>query len=397
MEIPKKIIYISHWRYPSAKASPRIAMRTCTELVRQGFEPEMWTARRQNSRLKGVDPFEYYHLKKEFPIHFLPVLDLTEMFPGKFWFYVMVVSFNVSVLFYALWRGIMKKAILYCLDFRDVVLLFPFKPYFFFEAHDFYKTPFHWLNRWFFTIAKGITVTNRLKMQAFPKEYNVPPEKLLHKPCPVDTSAFRITLSKEDARKKLNLPLDKKIIVYGGQVLLWKGVDGLVDAHAFLKPDEVIYFIVGGDDESIKRDFRKKCEELKAPNIVVVEGQTHKDMPFWMRAADVLVLPNTGRDHASRYDTSPLKLFEYMASGRPIVASDLPSIRDIVDERFVWFYEPDNPKAMAEAIQGAIYNTSEAEKKSILAQEEAEKYKWERRWADIIEFMKRRIADVKDR
>lgn len=392
MELPKKIIYISHWRYPSAKASPRIAMRTCTELIRQGFEPEMWTARRQNSRLKGVDPFEYYHLEKNFPIHFLPVIDLTEMFPGKFWFFLMVGSFNVSVFFYTLWRGLMKKAIFYCLDFRDVVLLFPFKPNFFFEAHDFYKTPFDWLNRWFFTMAQGLTVTNRLKMEMFPKEYGIPQEKLLHKPCPVDTSAFRIPLSREEARNKLNVPHDETIILYGGQVLLWKGVDGLVDAHAYLKPKEVIYFIVGGDDENIKKEFREKCESLHTDHINVVEGQTHKDMPTWLRAADVLVLPNTGRDHASRYDTSPLKLFEYMASGRPIVASDLPSIRDIVDDRMVWFFEPDNPKAMADAIHAALENKAEAEKKSALAQTEAEKYTWERRWSDIIQFMRRRMA-----
>jgi glycosyltransferase involved in cell wall biosynthesis len=53
---------------------------------------------------------------------------------------------------------------------------------------------------------------------------------------------------------------------------------------------------------------------------------------MWQKAADALVLPNTAKEDISKYYTSPMKLFEYMASRRPIVATNIPSITEIINE-----------------------------------------------------------------
>lgn len=380
------LIYVSHWRYPSAKVNSRIAIKTCEEFVRHGHKSELWIPWRRNPQFRGADPYDYHRVKRVFSIRRLPAIDLIGILPGKFGFFLMVASFNVSVAVYAFFRGLVKKAVFYCLDLRDVVLLNIFRPRIYFETHDFYKTPLAWLNRWCFRSARGVIATNRMKMQFLQKEFGLPPERLLHKPCPVDTSMFRISASRKEARKELGLPEDMTIILYCGQVILWKGVDILLEAPAFLTPREFIYIIIGGDDISIG-EFKNKYKAVNPRNVTLVEGKTHKDIPVWLRAADVLVLPNTARDHTSKYDTSPVKLFEYMASGRPIVSSDLPSIRNIVDESMVWFFEPDNPRALADAIHSALADLPKSREKSARAQEEAEKYTWDRRFTDIFKFI----------
>lgn len=385
------IIYISHWRYPSAKVSSRIAIRTCEVFADREHISELWVPWRSNPQFKGVDPYDYHHVKRNFKIRRLPAVDLTGIFPGKLSFFLMVASFNLSVALYALFRGIVKKAIFYCLDIRDVVLLNLFGPILYFEAHDYYKTPVGWLNRWIYRSARGITATTIMKMHSIQQEFNLPPERTLHKPCPVDTAMFRINTSREEARKILGIPSEETIILYTGQVIFWKGVDTLLASHAFLKPKEKIYFIVGGDDGVIE-EFKSKHREANTEKLRVIEGQVHKDIPLWLRAADVLALPNTARDYNSKYNTSPVKLFEYMASGRPIVASDLPSIRNIVDETTAWFFKPDSPESLAETIHTALENTKESEEKAKLAAKESEQYDWKNRFDGIFKFIDETLA-----
>lgn len=380
------IIYISHWRYPSAKVNSRVSIRTCQEFADRGHASELWIPWRSNPQFKGVDAYDYHHVKKNFTIHRLPAIDLMGVFPGKLSFLLMVASFNFSVALYALFRRIARKAIFYCLDVRDVVVLNLFGPILYFEAHDYYKTPADWLNHWIYRSAKGITATTLMKMQSIQQEFGLPPERTLHKPCPVDTAMFRIDMPRDEARKILGVPLEEKIIVYTGQVIFWKGVDTLLASHSFLKPNERIYIIVGGDDGVIE-EFKSKHREANAENVKVIEGQVHKDIPLWLRAADVLALPNTALDYNSKYNTSPVKLFEYMASGRPIVASDLPSLRNIVDESTAWLFEPDNPESLAKTIHTILENPKDAQEKAAVAAKESEQYDWKNRFDGIFKFI----------
>ena len=69
-------------------------------------------------------------------------------------------------------------------------------------------------------------------------------------------------------------------------------------------------------------------------------------MPLWLRAADVLVIPSTATSALSERYTSPMKLFEYMASGTPIIATDVPSIREILPDDEGWYVIPDHPASL---------------------------------------------------
>jgi len=104
-------------------------------------------------------------------------------------------------------------------------------------------------------------------------------------------------------------------------------------------------------------------------------------------AADALVLPNSAKAKISSHYTSPLKLFEYMASRRPIVASDLPSLREVLrDGENAVLVKPDNPRALAEGIERALSDAELAARIGRQAREDVEQYTWEKRAVNITTF-----------
>ena len=203
---------------------------------------------------------------------------------------------------------------------------------------------------------------------------------------------FNISLSKDEARKKLNLSLDKKLVIYTGHLYEWKGAALLLKAARnfqfsisnFQKNEEDILFVfVGGTNKDVQ-SFRKQTKGLN--NILCLGHKPHKDIPIYLKAADVLVLPNGKEEKISELYTSPLKLFEYMAAKRPIIASDLPSIREVLDDQMAVFFKPDNPDQLAESIKKVIWNNHLAETISAKAFERVGNHTWERRVKKILVF-----------
>lgn len=374
-----KLIYISHWRVPSEKTMSPLIMRTCSEFAKQGAEVELWVPHRRNPAFRNVDPFTYHSVPRNFSLRFLPVLDVVDVIPGGF--LVMVMTFNIAVFWYALIRGIEAK-VFYLHDQRDGVLLALFRPNMILEIHDFYLSRIDWINRWVFGRAFGFVVTNRIKMNTLSERYGIPKERMLYAPNAVDTEMFGVPVSKEEARKRLGIAESGPIALYTGHLFSWKGTDTLREAARFL-PDWTIYF-VGGTDRDIA-SFRERAKG--AANVKIIGRRPHAEMPLWQQAADILVLPNTAKEEASKYETSPVKLFEYMASGVPIVASDLPSIRDIVGENEVQFFMPDDSRSLSEALQSVLKDSAAAESRSKAARAKALTFSWTNRVLAVKTFL----------
>ena len=111
----------------------------------------------------------------------------------------------------------------------------------------------------------------------------------------------------------------------------------------------------------------------------VVGHKPYSEIPYWLKAADVLILPNSGKEEISKHWTSPLKLFEYMASKRPIIASDLPSLSDVLNESNALLIEPDNPERIAEAIKNVLKDSNFSVKISNQAFQDVQHYSWRKR------------------
>jgi hypothetical protein len=128
-------------------------------------------------------------------------------------------------------------------------------------------------------------------------------------------------------------------------------MDALFAAAALLPKDTRIA-VIGAEEKDIPELHRLY------PDSMFIPFRPYKEVADNQAAADVLLLPNTGQNAMSARYTSPLKLFTYMASGIPIVASDIPSVREIVDDASALLVAPDDAEALAE---GIIYTLQHAE------------------------------------
>ena len=137
------------------------------------------------------------------------------------------------------------------------------------------------------------------------------------------------------------------------------------------------FVIIGGEHEQVT------SLQSKYPRVRFLGFRPYRELADNQAAADVLILPNTGKDEISALFTSPLKLFTYMASGRPIVASDLPSIREVLDESCAYFVPPDDAQALARAIAAALKDSA-AQQKAARARELVVSYTWAARAKKIL-------------
>ena len=174
--------------------------------------------------------------------------------------------------------------------------------------------------------------------------------------------------------------------MYTGHLYEWKGVHVLARAAKLFKDDHLFVF-VGGAKKHIA-DFKNN---YSSNNILMVGQKPHEEIPLYLKSADVLVVPNSGKEDISKIYTSPMKIFEYMASGVPIIASDLPSIREILNERNAVFFESDNEKILADSIKKVLNNSELSD--SIAGQSliDSKKYSWENRATGIMGFVNKSI------
>ena len=102
------------------------------------------------------------------------------------------------------------------------------------------------------------------------------------------------------------------------------------------------------------------------------------------------MLPNSGKEKISSHYTSPLKLFEYMASGVPILASDLPSIREILNNDNAIFFNPDNSTDLTRKIERCINDNDFLDEISRESLQDVRQYSWILRARKIIDFFNKK-------
>ena len=364
-------------------------MRVLESFAREGVDVELWAPRRQNPpEFARTDPFDYHLIERNFKIRKLPVIDIMPLSAGKFGFLLMLGTFVISVFFKMLFMRGRKDAIFYFFDLRDAFTVHWLSDNTFSEVHMYYRSGLDFINWRGFKKLRGIIAATKPLQTEIMREYGVPEEKILYAPCGVNFERFGIDTPKVEARATLGLPQDKKIILYVGHLFPVKGVNVLFDTYQYLAENEVIYF-VGGTDEDIEQ-FRQKWKKAGSPqNIVIVGRKPHGDIPLWLRSADVLSIPNTAKDTAGAIESSPSKLIEYMASGRPIIASDVLGITDVMDGTMGYLVEPDSAKAISVAIREIVSNPEEAARRVAHAREASKALGWDARAKSILAFIQR--------
>ncbi len=362
-----EMLYLANIRLPTEKAHGIQIMKTCEALAKAGIEIELVVPIRRNKLT--TNPFAYYGVpENSFKIVTLRVPDLIRY--GRLGFLISSIWFSER----ARWgKSFWTADIIYSRDALVLVQYLLLGRKLVFEAHA--KPSF--VARIVARHAYRVVVISNALREVFVAA-GIPRERIVVAPDAVDEHLFDTVPVKSEAREILGLLLAQHIVVYTGHLYARKGADTL--AEAATRIPEALFVFVGGTAEDIAR-FKKRWGSQE--NIHIVGHVAPERVPLYLRAADVLVIPNSGKSEDTARFASPMKLFEYMASGTPIVASDVPSIREILSEKAAQFVDADNPDRLAEGIQVILFDTVRAGGKAIAARSAAGAYTWKKRVARI--------------
>jgi glycosyltransferase involved in cell wall biosynthesis len=168
----------------------------------------------------------------------------------------------------------------------------------------------------------------------------------------------------------------QKTIGYIGQLYPMQGVDFLIKALPFL-PDTKLN-IIGGNKKDLSR-LKHLAAHLKLEKRIEFQGFVNPHRVAEM-AKDIDVMVICAMDRGKRRYSAHTKLYEYMAMGKPIVAVDLPSIREEVsDGKDVLLANPEDPKSLAEKIGYVLDNPEVARQLAANAYRSADEFSYERR------------------
>jgi glycosyltransferase involved in cell wall biosynthesis len=156
---------------------------------------------------------------------------------------------------------------------------------------------------------------------------------------------------RDEARRQLGLPLDELLVVYAGMSFAHRGLDRLVAAFADADLPAARLLLIGGRPQEIAALEAEIGMHGLAGRARLTGPYPQATVAEYLAAADILVIPDTITDVTA----SPLKLFEYMAMGRPIIAVDLPALREVVDERAARFVR----RGATDDLSGALRELAE--------------------------------------
>ncbi len=372
------LLYIANVPLPNERANGVQITHTCEGLAHNGIAVTLLTRRPQ-----GIQQslFQYYNVTESFRHRQVRTFDIP-FIPFRYAlrnisFFLIAQTYIVLALFKTFFTG--KKLVVYVRG-ETVLPLIPltYAVPVFFETHQirnhesFYKMA---LKR-----VKGVVVITESLKQKFVEAYGLPAQKILMVRDSVDVEKFKLAERDKNIWLRYGIPSEKKIVLYSGTLAPEKGVETLALAGTFIREDAHIVFL-GGTEEQITA-FRNVHGHIK--NISIIGRVDHVDVPKYLASADAFVLPDSAKYTYSNLYTSPMKLFEYMASEHPIVASKVPSLLEVLDDETAVFFDADDAESLGNAINSILSDEQKSRTLSSLALERVSAFTWEKRTKAIV-------------
>ncbi len=217
-----------------------------------------------------------------------------------------------------------------------------------------------------------VTVSDVLKKEFMKND--VPEEKILVLQNGVDLKNFENLPTKDEVRRSLGLPKDK-LVIYSGSLFPDKGIEHVLLVAKNLP--EINFILIGGRRHQV--EFWKDYARInRIRNVQFLGFIENSRIPFFLKSADALIMPYKTDQDISIMDinsTSPLKLFEYMASKKPIISTNIPAIsRTITHGKNGLLAKPNDIEELTKFAKIVLDDYSLAEKLSRNAYSEVIKY-----------------------
>ena len=377
-----KLVYLADTQIPSRATNGMQIMRMCGALASTGTHVTLVHPHRFGNKPEGFngDLWSFYGVPKSFRVMALPsplTLGLSQR--RRF----ARAARGLPLGFFILWssRPGPRPFVFYCRSMLGAWLATQAKRMWgsrssccgvFLELHDAPATKRAWdlLQR-----VDGI-VTNTDALRAhICGQIPIPAALIITARNGVDLQQFHVNSAsiRREARARLQLQDETTVVGYSGRVNIEKGAPTILEAAALLKHRPVRFLLVG----KVYDDIAARAAPL--PAVTLIGFVPPAEVPAWIAAADILVMPTSAHIDYADF-TCPLKLFEYMASGRPVLCSDLPVLKEVVtNEVNALLFRPDDAKSLAAGIERLRSNRSLAASLARAARSDAAHYTWERR------------------
>lgn len=400
---PVHLIYLANARLPTERAHGYQIMKTCEAFERCGARVDLfYPRRRQAPDLRGADPFAHYGIPPTFGLHQLPSVDplrITGRLPARLHalpFRLQNAHYALAVLAHtrSMWRD--PRAVFYGRDLFTLLVLCRMRRRIrgklVYEAHTLPRGRFQGrVIRGMLPLDALITVTGCLR-ELF-AGLGFPREKVLVAPDAVDLESFDLDADRVTARQRVGIPPGRQIASFVGRYHTngkEKGIPEILRAATGLVKEfpKLDFYFVGGPLDWVSRYERILAEEgLPRERFCFRERRPIGEVPYYLKASDILLMPHPWSEFYA-YEVSPMKLFEYMSAKRPIVASHLPAIMEVLRHgENALLGEPGDPKSIAENIRRVLNDGDLSARIATQAYADVREHTWTKRAARILEFV----------
>jgi glycosyltransferase involved in cell wall biosynthesis len=396
--VASRLVYVANARLPTEKAHGHAIVKMCEAYAETGLDVELWHPYREqgNIRLGMTTVFDYYGVPETFRVRSLRNIDVI---PAESWFPQRLFPYFVGAhdvlwAWYAAQHARRSPPALY--HTRDLFAAFWLIHAGLAVILEVHAPPAGPGRRLLRGLAqrpnlRGVVALTEGNRDAL-LSLDVPERKIVVLGSCVDTRPYRALPRRDDCRDLLGLPDDRQIIGYVGrfQTLgMEKGLPVLLSALGRLRKRyglTPLLLCVGGPMDVVPRYIEAGVAAGAHPDdLLFVDRVESTDVPTWIHACDVGVIPFPLAEHFARY-ASPLKAFEFMAAGVPLVASDLPALREsLTHDRNAWLVKPEDPEALAAALAHLLGDAEVRTRLGAQAERDVTQHTWRHRADTILE------------
>ena len=219
-------------------------------------------------------------------------------------------------------------------------------------------------------------------------EHGLPAEKILTAPDGADLSMFENPKTKQEARRFLGYPEEGQYALYVGHLYEDRGIQDILESAK--RYPEIEFVFVGGHPGDVTK-WRDRLTASPLKNVQFVGFVQNQSITNYLWMADVLLMPYSRRCPTADW-MSPLKMFEYMAAGRPIIASNLEAIKNVLTHgEDAWLVEADDPVSLGDGLGHVLTSQELANQLAAESFARVQQYSWEARVEQIMDFARARL------
>ncbi len=241
--------------------------------------------------------------------------------------------------------------------------------------------------RWFdmYTRAKApkkiICITRALRDRLLEIYPHLKAEDCLIMPNGFSPEDYEGLPSIEEAKRRMAFPAGRPAVSCSGHLYQGRGSGLFLDLAARVPDADFHWF--GGTPEAVSQ-CREEARQRSLTNVSFHGNLSRTQLPLAQAACDILLMPyerqiaGSGGGNSAEI-CSPMKMFEYMAEGRCMLTSDLPVIREVLDERCAVFCEPEDIGSWTQALRAALDDPGRRAGLGAEAKRRSAAYTWQKR------------------